>query len=254
MKRRLPRDGSHAESGVPPELGLDVSRGLPESVILSASASAHCTLNVEHFGSSGLRGSARRLRAEAGSRKTLLRAAGAGRACKRGRATRACARLRGERFPVHRRCAHRRGGVQQAALPVREHRAQAAQRLGRNARRELRNVPLQIRADEVPASAQALRIRFGEQALGEPAARTKRGRRERERGIVGEIETARGRERRVARIGEQRGGTLQQRRDLRFRCGLSLELPRGDEVVEFPAHSKRPARLPSRSTKSSAAA
>src|SRR5215203_2730711 len=60
-------------------------------------------------------------------------------------------------------------GVQQAALVMGEHRPQAPQRLGRHAGAELRDVALEIGADEVGSPAQALHRTGGKEAGREPA-------------------------------------------------------------------------------------
>ena len=62
------------------------------------------------------------------------------------------------------------GGVQQPSLLVGEHRPQPPQRLRRDTRAELRDVALEVGADEVPSPAQAGRVVGGEEALGKAAA------------------------------------------------------------------------------------
>ena len=53
---------------------------------------------------------------------------------------------------------------------MREHRPEAAERFGRDARPELRDVPLEVGADEIGAPAQARGVGSGEQTLRKSAA------------------------------------------------------------------------------------
>ena len=62
------------------------------------------------------------------------------------------------------------GGVQQRTLAVREHGPEPTQRLGRNSRPELRHVPLEIGADEIPSARETLRVVAGQLAVGKAAA------------------------------------------------------------------------------------
>jgi len=57
---------------------------------------------------------------------------------------------------------------------VREHRPEPAKGLGRDARTELRDVALEVGANEIRAPAQARRIGSGQQAFREPAAQPER--------------------------------------------------------------------------------
>ena len=80
----------------------------------------------------------------------------------------------GDRLAVHGEGAGERGGVEQAALLVREHRPEPAQGLRRDARPELRDVALEVGADELRAPAQARRVGSGQQALRKAAAQPER--------------------------------------------------------------------------------
>lgn len=68
------------------------------------------------------------------------------------------------------------------------------------------------------------------------AAQPQRGCGERESRVIGQREAAGWCERLIGRVGQQTGRTLQKRRDLSGACRLGLELPQGDEVVEFACH------------------
>lgn len=62
------------------------------------------------------------------------------------------------------------GDVEHAALMMGQHRPEATQPLGGDARPELGDVPLEVRADEVLSPAQAADVARCEEALGEATA------------------------------------------------------------------------------------
>jgi hypothetical protein len=71
------------------------------------------------------------------------------------------------------RGAHRQSGgksriVQQSSLAMHKHRLQALQRLCRNPASELRDIALQVGADEIPAKGEACLVRLGEEAVRAP--------------------------------------------------------------------------------------
>src|SRR5919106_1339576 len=76
----------------------------------------------------------------------------------------------GDRLAVHGQGAGERRGVEQTALLVREHRPEPAQGLRRDAWPELRDVALEVGADEIRAPAQARRVRCGQQTFRKPTA------------------------------------------------------------------------------------
>jgi hypothetical protein len=76
----------------------------------------------------------------------------------------------GDGRPAHAESACELRGVEQAALVVSEHHPQPPQRLGRDARAQLRDLALQVCADEILAPAQADRVIRREEAVRKAAS------------------------------------------------------------------------------------
>ncbi len=146
----------------------------------------------------------------------------------------------GHRLAIHGECTGERRGVEQPSLLMREHRPEATQRLGRDARPELRDIALEVRPDEIGAPAQALPVGRGKQALGKAAAEPERveSLAARLAGIErGEFQVADAPGRRLARLLEQ----IDRRRAEDEKASLDAPAPPAgvDESPQGPEELRR---------------